>query len=91
MSSLSNPPIQQRQRRCHLNAEALLPLSCSHRRTAPTGVGSGGGLGEKAGRGAGEGGAEGQLKPPENAPGVLGACALPTGLQGAPPAHFAEG
>lgn len=31
---LSNAPIQRRQRRCHLSAEAPLPLSCSHRRCA---------------------------------------------------------
>lgn len=45
MSGLSNPLIQGRQRRCHLSAEALLPLSCSHRRAVPAGVGVRGPLG----------------------------------------------
>lgn len=89
-SGLSNPPIQQRQRLCHLSAEALLPLSCSHRHAAPAGAGVGG-WGEGWVPGA-EAGAEGRLRaPPRNAPGALGVCAPPTGPQGAPPAHSAEG
>lgn len=38
-----------------------------------------------------KGESRGQLGPPGNAPGVPAACVLPAGLQGAPPARFAEG
>ena len=33
----------------------------------------------------------GAARPPQNAHQQPGACAFPAGLQGAPPAHFAEG
>lgn len=82
-SGLSNPLIQRRQRRCHLSAEApcrsLVPTDA----LCPRGWGFAG----TAGRGARVG--EAQV-PGERTP-WLGACVLPTGLQGATPAHFAKG